>query len=99
MKRYLFLFTATAMLGMISCGGATEKSSSQKDTVKTDTAVKVTKPAFDPKFNDYARFISGLPANSGSSMAKYDSVKQVKEHASQFGKRWEEMEKNRQRDA
>ena len=96
MKRYLFLSAAIAVLGMLSCGGSTQDNNQQKDTAKADTiSKKVTTPTFDRKFNDYARFISGLPSNSGSTMGKYDSVKQVRDHAVQFGKRWEEMEKNR----
>jgi hypothetical protein len=96
MKRYLILSAAIAVLGMLSCGGSTQDNNQQKDTAKADTiSKKITTPTFDRKFNDYARFISGLPSNSGSTMGKYDSVKQVKDHAVQFGKRWDEMEKNR----
>jgi hypothetical protein len=96
MKRYLILSVAIATLSVFSCGGSTEKGTAQKDSSRTDTVQKKAEtPKFDRKYNDYARFIAGLASNAGSSMAKYDSIGQVKEHAVQFGKRWDEMDKNR----
>lgn len=94
MKRYMISSMVIATLGIISCGGSTENKTQKQDTVKTDTAKKAV-ATFDRKYNDYARFIAGLAPNAGSSMAKYDSIKQVKEHAVQFGNRWDEMDKNR----
>ena len=95
MKKYLFLIPSIAVISMLSCGGSTGDKKNA-DTAQKDTAAKkVATPSFDRKFNDYARFISGMPAKPGSLLGKYDSVKQVKEHAAQFSKRWEEMDKNR----
>lgn len=95
MKRYIISSMVIATLGIISCGGSTENKVTKQDTAKSDTAKKAAVGNFDRKYNDYARFIAGLAPNAGSSMAKYDSIKQVKEHAVQFSNRWDEMDKNR----
>jgi hypothetical protein len=95
MKRYILSSMVIATLGIISCGGSTENKSTKQDTAKSDTSKKAAVANFERKYNDYARFIAGLAPNAGSSMAKYDSIKQVKEHAIQFSNRWDEMDKNR----
>jgi len=95
MKRYMILSIIIASLGMLSCGGSNNNKPQKQDTGKSDTARKTAVANFERKYNDYARFIAGMAPNSGSSMAKYDSIKQVKEHAVQFSNRWDEMDKNR----
>ncbi|MEK0421576.1 MAG: hypothetical protein EBV15_02575 [Bacteroidetes bacterium] len=96
MKRYLIFSFTLATMAVFSCGGSTEKKKTENpNAVKTDTAKKAADTNFNRKYNDYAFFIAGLPSKAGSSMAMYEGVKEVQEHAVQFGKRWDEMDKNR----
>jgi hypothetical protein len=93
MKRTLFIFPVLALALVLSCGGA--GNGKTKSAPKDSVTAKKANLNFDRKFNDYARFIAGMTAETGSSLKKYDSVKVVQDHISAFGKRWDEMEKNR----
>jgi hypothetical protein len=75
---------------LVSCTGSKKTDSAKKDSAKNQAEIK-----FDRTFNDYALFISGIPAKTGSVLGNTDSNAAFKEHNDAFGKRWDEMEKNR----
>lgn len=98
MKKLLYLIPAIVFVGMLACGGSTGKS--KQDTGKTAVAGDTGKAAgpelkFDRKFNDYARFMAGLPALPGSALASMDSVPEHRANVAAFNARWEEMDKSR----
>lgn len=89
------LLVAGAIL-TCSCGGnATSKKAGDTGKTKTADTQAVSNLKFDRKFNDYARFMAGMPALPGSSLAGMDSFAPIKANVAQFNSRWEEMDKTR----
>lgn len=96
MRTSLFIISSVVITGLLSCGGSGKKTTKDSAVSKKDTVKKaVTSQQFDRKFNDYARFMAGLPAKPGSSLAGMDSVASYRKTVDQFNSRWAEMDKTR----
>lgn len=97
MRKFLWLTPFAAVILMMACGGSTSRRKAG-DTLnpKTDTAkAPAADIKFDRKFNDYARFMAGLPALPGSPLAGMDSIPEHRRNVEAFNTRWAEMDKTR----
>ncbi|TAF66170.1 MAG: hypothetical protein EAZ55_06910 [Cytophagales bacterium] len=96
MKKVNYLFSLILLFGLLlyGCnqGGNSNNSgdNTKKDTSKTtqeDKKESNPKP-IDPQYGHLARFIAGLPAESGSPYAKYESEAGWKNFASSSDNQW-----------
>jgi hypothetical protein len=96
MRTRSFIIASCIITAISSCGGSGKTTDKDSTAPKKDT-IKKAAPAiqFDRKFNDYARFMAGLPALPGSSLSGMDSVASYKKTVDQFNTRWKEMDKTR----
>lgn len=97
MKPYTSVIAAVTLL-LVSCGGnSTAKNHGDTATKKPADTTKAQAPAgnYDRKYNDYARFMAGMPALEGSMLAGMDSLAAHKQSVATFNSRWEEMDKTR----
>jgi len=93
---FILSFFAVGALLTCACGGSSaNKTNGDTGKVKPTDTQTISNVKFDRKFNDYARFMAGMTAMSGSSLAGMDSVASLQVNVKQFNTRWAEMDKNR----
>lgn len=99
-KKIIFIILSAGILGFaIACTGnaggkAKNDSTPGKDSDTAAAHVEAPK-AKDRKYNDIARFLAGMPAETGSPFAKFDSVAAYKQFVTEFNSNWSKMEETR----
>jgi hypothetical protein len=85
---------------LFSCGGSNTEKKVEKDSIKTDsiplqqdTVASVRN--FDSKFDNTAKFISGIPQSSSSELSKLDTMKTWKSYAMSSDSSWKMLDENR----
>lgn len=92
MKHNYFFSLAAIVLLLAACGGQGKDGNHVKDSSNNkQTEAK----KYDRKFNDYARYMAGLPVAKGSGLEGDDSISYVKLHVKDFDARWKEMDEKR----
>jgi hypothetical protein len=92
-RKYYFLVLPAIAFWLLSCGSGSTKSGNPTDTAaKSDSVVSIN---YDRKFNDYSRFLAGMPSAAGSVLGTDDSSAAYEAWLKEFNMRWEEVDKNR----
>jgi hypothetical protein len=79
---------------MCGGGGSTEQKKADTTQTKTDDAKKedaqskAVDTSVDRKYNDITRFVAGLPAEEGSTLAKYHENAVWKQYAQAMNNQW-----------
>jgi hypothetical protein len=91
LKNQMLPLVASVML-LGACGGGSSGAENKTDSTekKKDTIAQ----NFDRKFNDYARFLAGMPSPEGSVLGA-DTSTFLKAHIEEFNAKWNELDKNR----
>jgi hypothetical protein len=86
---------------LFSCGEKrAEELKSDKDSLKVDSAsvqkdTSVSVQHFDKKFDNTARFISGIPQDNSSGLSGLDTAQSWKSYAQSSDSSWKMLEENR----
>ncbi|MCC7298069.1 MAG: hypothetical protein IT244_07020 [Bacteroidia bacterium] len=90
--KLLGLFSSIAFLSSCGGGAATKNEKKQSDSSKGVVADSLLNKKWDRKYNDYSRFLAGLPALPGATISFDDSSSSG---FISFKSNWENMEKQR----